>query len=96
MQVVNPLGTPQAAGAELAASPQSLRGARLGVLWNGKPNADELLRAVAARLIEGQGMAGMLWLKKGDLASGPGFPSPQPLIDRLSSGTVAVLAASGD
>ena len=96
MEVVNPMGAGATATSELAPHPGALRGKTLGVLCNGKPNADKLLGALAQRFVQEHDMADVLWMDKVDLAKGPGDPCPEDLIDRLSSGTVAVLAASGD
>ena len=95
-KVVDPIGVvsgPEGSGATWTVD---LRGQVLGLLSNGKANASPLLEAVAARLDSRYGLAGIIRADKSHEASGPGLPAPPDIIDRLASGSVAVLTASGD
>jgi hypothetical protein len=92
---VSPLGHPRTAGFSVAARP-ALQGGVLGLLTNGKPNADRLLRNLGDTLAAGHGVRDVMWLDKTARADGPGFAAPGWMLELLSSGTVAVLTASGD
>jgi hypothetical protein len=51
VQVVDPSGSePHATGVEVAPRPTTLAGTRLGVLDNGKPNADHVVRSLGRHL----------------------------------------------
>lgn len=60
MEILNPI-PPVSPGtlSPLAPRPRDLRGARIGVLDNSKPNADALLGRVAELLVERAGAAGI-------------------------------------
>lgn len=73
-----------------------LNGQTLGLLCNGKAKASDLLEAVARRLGERFDLAGLIRADKSQEAAGPARPATPEIIDRLSSGAVAVLVASGD
>src|SRR4051794_15426421 len=96
MQVIDPTGVlpvPVEAGAQWH---QDVRGKTVGVLWNGKPNADNLFRVIERRLKESFGIAGTIWVDKLTDAHGPALPATEAMFDKLSSGAVAVLTGSGD
>jgi hypothetical protein len=95
-KVVNPIGEVVAEEATDATWRVNLAGARLGVLCNGKARSAELLAAVARRCVDRFGVADVVWANKSIEAEGPGRPAPPEILDRMSSGVVAVLAASGD
>jgi hypothetical protein len=92
---VSPLGHPRTAGFALAARP-ALAGNVVGLLTNGKPNADKLLRNLGDALAATHGVGDVMWLDKTASADGPGFAAPDWMLELLSSGAVAVLTASGD
>ena len=73
-----------------------LRGKTLGVLWNGKPNADNMFRILSKRLQDTYGVADIMWINKSEVAEGPGRPATDEILDQLAAGTVAVLTGSGD
>lgn len=95
-KVVNPIGEVIAEEASDAVWRVDLRGQRLGILCNGKARSAELLAAVAERMVARYDLAGVVWANKTLEAEGPGRPAPPEILERLSSGVVAVLAASGD
>lgn len=96
MQVLDPVGSSPVTSTGDGAWRVDLRGQTLGVLWNGKPNADNLFRILARRLTETYGVAEVKWADKGSEARGPAFPADEDMLDRLSSGAIAVLTGSGD
>jgi hypothetical protein len=96
MKVVDPTGVvPVLAEAEGSWS-LDMRGKTLGVLWNGKPNADNLFRVMERRLTEQFGVADTIWVDKLAMARGPALPASEEMFDKLSSGAIAVLSGSGD
>lgn len=94
IRVVDPTRPTLDARGALAPRQAKLRGT-IGLLSNGKPNATMLLQALEERLRD-YGVTEFLWLDKSRNALGPSQASPEWMIQRLTSGTVAVLAASGD
>lgn len=96
MHVLDPIGQgPEIADGE-SNRPMDVRGKKLGVLWNGKPNADNLLRLLSQKLSDRWSMAAVLWEDKVASAGGPAYPATEEIYTRLSSGAVAVLTGSGD
>lgn len=95
-KVVNPIGEVVGEAASEATWTLDLTGKTIGFLSNGKANSAELLQAVERRMRAKYDLAGVAWANKSIEAEGPGRPAPGFIIDRLSSGVVAVLAASGD
>ena len=97
MQVVDPTGVASAPGNVSVRDWQlDLQGQTVGVLWNGKPNADNLFREVERRLRREFGVKEVIWANKAVEAAGPSLPATEAIYNRLSSGAVAVLAGSGD
>jgi hypothetical protein len=97
MKVVSPIGQAGSGRFPPADRPASLDGAVLGLLSNGKPNAANLLDEIVAQLSERFRLAQPVRIDKThDGASGPAHGAKDWMIERLSSGTVAVLTASGD
>jgi hypothetical protein len=91
MNVLNPI--PSSVGGAvtpLAPRPRDLRGLRLGVLDNSKPNADQLLDRVAELLAQRTG-AGPIqrWTK-------PGSSVPAADHDALAAGADVFLTGSAD
>lgn len=96
MKVLSPIGQIGSGRFPAAQRPASLDGAVLGLLSNGKPNADNLLDEIVAQLSERYRLAEPMRLDKTDGAAGPAYGATDWMLERLSSGTVAVLTASGD
>jgi hypothetical protein len=97
VQVLSPIGKLGSAQFRPARRPSTLDGVHVGLFSNGKPNADRLLRAIAARIGTRFALAGTVELNKTtDGGSGPSFPAPEWMLDRLAISTAVVLAASGD
>ncbi len=95
-KVVNPIGHIVAEEATEATWRVDLTGKTIGFLSNGKANSAELLQKVEALLRARYDLAGVVWANKSLEAEGPARPAPPKIISRLSSGVIAVLAASGD
>jgi hypothetical protein len=74
----------------LAPRPDDLRGKRVGVLDNSKPNADALLGRVAELLVERAGAAEIVRWRK------PGASTPAADHDALAAGADVFLTGSAD
>lgn len=87
--VHDPRGRRVAATAELARRPASLRGLKLGVLDNGKEQADVLLGR-AAQLLAAEGA-------QPNLATKPSFSrvAPDDVIERLGQYDLAITGLGG-
>ena len=91
MDVLNP--TPSTAAraiTPLAPRPRDLRGKRVGILDNSKPNADALLGRVAELLVERAGAAGSERWRK------PGASKPAADHDAIAAGADVFLTGSAD
>lgn len=91
MDVLNPIpSATSGAIMPLAPRPRDLRGKRIGVLDNSKPNADALLDRVAALLVERAGAAGVERWRK------PGASKPAADHDAIAAGADVFLTGSAD
>ena len=90
MDVLNPLRSVSNSWKPLAPRPASLRGRRIGVLDNSKPNADALLGRLAELLVERHGAASISRWRK------PGSSRPARMIDEVARASDLVLTGSGD
>jgi hypothetical protein len=90
MKLVSPLAMSRGGAHALARRRPDLRGARVGVLDNSKPNADALLGRVAELLVE-RARAGpvRVWRK-------PGSSLPATVIDEVVAQSDVVLTGSAD
>ena len=95
IRVLDPIGARLTTSIPLARRPGISRGATFGIISNSKPNASNLLRAVSKLLQEEYGLVEGYFFQKEQIG-GWGHPIPDDWEDELSSGAVAVLAASGD
>ncbi len=77
------------------ARPDSVRGLRIGVLDNGKPNADVLLTTLAEELVRRYGALPGLVTTKGDGANAA-TPARPDVLDRLSKEVDVTLVGSAD
>jgi hypothetical protein len=97
MRVFDPIAPERDDREKLAPRPRLIPGARIGLLANGKPNADVLLEAVHARVAaEYPELGPPIVLNKGTEGLGPSNSASEAQFEVLSSGAIAVLAASGD
>jgi hypothetical protein len=93
MNVLNPLGARTSASATakpLAARPRSLRGLRIGVLDNSKPNAGVLLVRVAELIAERENAAEIVRWQK------PGASYPAAMMDDIVARADVLLTGSAD
>ena len=97
MQVFNPIAPERDDREKLAPRPVLVPGARIGLLANGKPNADVLLEAVHARVkAEFPELGPPIAINKGTEGLGPSNSASEAHFEVLTSGAIAMLAASGD
>jgi len=91
MNVLDPVPPASTASvAALAARPGDLRGLRIGLLDNSKPNADALLGRVAELLAQRAGAGAIRrWVK-------PGSSIPAADHDAIAAGADVVLTGSAD
>ena len=90
MKVWSPLAAGTTETRPLARRRGSMRGLRVGVLDNSKPNADVLLHRVAALLVERHGAASVrAWQK-------PGSSKPALMIEEIAGQVDVVLTGSAD
>jgi hypothetical protein len=90
MKVMTPLATAAPESRRLAPRPHSVRGLRVGVLDNSKPNADVLLQGVARLLVERHGAAHVRSWQK------PGSSRAATMLDEIASQVDVVLTGSAD
>ncbi len=86
---------PEAPAPAPAPARLDLRGATIGLLWNGKSNGDNLLRELDARLRTAFGVARIVWGDKASEASGAMWPAPEDLLARFTQ-VPAVITGPGD
>lgn len=92
MRVFSPIGRPRSAsGVSLTAIPD-LSGLTIGVLDNTKPNARQIMEAIARHLIDERGAAEVIIERKRSAAE----PASPEIIRRLSGAAHLVFAGSGD
>lgn len=96
MKVVSPLGN---SDRTLFPSPPPLRtleGRKIGILSNGKLNANRLLLEVSGLLVERYLAQPGPNLDLTEEAQGPGFPAPGNLLERLTGASTLALVGVGD
>ena len=91
MKICSPAGSIGSASRRLADPLASLKGAKLGILANNKPNADALLEAAASRIADRTG-AELASYKTKNAA----LPAEAEIITELSKEVQAVLTGSAD
>ena len=90
LSLLSPLGTTAGDVKPLARRRGNLRGVRVGILDNSKPNAEVLLTRVAELLVERAGAGPVtLWRKLG-------ASRPATVIDEVVAGSDVVLTGSAD
>ena len=90
MDVLSPIVVGAVEIQQLARRRRDLRGCRIGILDNSKPNADVLLGRVAELLVERAGAGTVkVWQK-------PGSSRPASFIDEVAAGADVVLTGSAD
>src|SRR5437879_4600128 len=94
--VLDPVGTKPADHYPLATRQTTLADGVVGLLSNGKPNADQLLEALGRRLVADYGVKETLLFNKVKHGVLAGSPAPDVILNSLASKTIAVLTATGD
>jgi hypothetical protein len=90
MNVLCPVAVPRADVKPLAPRPRDLRGRRVGILDNSKPNADVLLSRLAELLVERAGAGPVrVWRK-------PGASRPATIIEEVAAASDVVLTGTAD
>ena len=89
--VLNPTSSTEAQPLRLARRLESLDGALVGVLDNGKVNADRIFRLVEAGLRERYGVREVIWRRKHNFSR----PAPPGLLAELRA-CDAVITGIGD
>ena len=95
MKILNPVGRVDKRAARGLAPRRDLKGGTIGLLSNGKPNAKMLLDLAFDKLQDRLGPLQSVHYEKHKLGSDSGSASPPWLIDKLASGTIAVITGSG-
>lgn len=92
VRLVSPTLGPSGPPKPLAPRPDSLDGAVLGLLDNGKTHGRAILARVADNLANRHAITGRIEVRKPSYS----FPAPADDIARLQTGATAVIAAIGD
>jgi len=92
IEIIAPEGVVRSGQENLAARVKTLKGAVLGILDNAKPNADELLDAIAARLVADHGIERVVRFSK----NVSGVPAAGESINSLAAECSVVITGSGD
>ena len=92
IEVLDPTVEPIPAHAIVAQRPTTLSGKTVGLLANGKRNAEELLEAVYEVLADSYEFAGAVIRNKGNASR----PCPAPIIEEMAEQCDVVITASGD
>jgi hypothetical protein len=92
LTILVPVNEVEPRRAQLARRPASLRGLRLAVLENGKPNSDRLLQALIADLETADGVKVTAFERKPAI----GKLAPAPMIDHLVSAADVIITGVGD
>ena len=90
MDVLSPVRSAPIPFRALAPRRSALRGCRVGILDNSKPNADTLLGRVAELLVERHGAASIARWQK------PGSSRPAAMIEEVVGAADVVLTGSAD
>jgi hypothetical protein len=92
IQVLDPTGTIKPRAAVQLTPVSALRGKRIAVLDNGKPNFQRLATLVAERLCAEEGMTGVGYFRK----ENPSVGAQQTLLDEIATKADLVLTGSAD
>ena len=89
--VLDPTGRAVPREFRRAPRPVDLNGKVLGLLWNGKPNGDVLLRRIQESLAGRFNLSGVIWRKK------PAVDVPaKEILRELAQGADFIINANGD
>ena len=92
LRLLDPTSAPRPVSFQPAPRPSTLDGKVVGLLNNGKPNADRLLARLHARLAERYRLAGVVHDGKPSTTR----PAPEAVIETLAGRADVVITAVGD
>ena len=92
MEILDPVAEAHPPSIAPAARGLDLRGKRLGLLDNSKPNARELLEALASSLAERYELARVVVRTKPTMS----VPATEPMLESLAAECDVVITGSGD
>jgi hypothetical protein len=92
LEILDPTAEPRPEAVLIAVRVADLEGNTLGLLDNGKPNADLFLARMEEGLAHRYGLDGVLRRQKPHVAG----PAPEVLIEELVAGCHSVINALGD
>ena len=92
LQVLDPTVAPISEDAVVARRPETLDGAVVGLLANGKLNSEELIQMVGEVLADRYEFKSVVSRNKGNASR----PCPQDIMDELADQCDVVITASGD
>ena len=92
LEVLSPTVEPVPVAAVIAERPEALDGTIIGLLANGKHNADELLEMVHEILADRFEFKGVVAMNKGNASR----PCPEDIMKALAEQCDLVITASGD
>ena len=92
LMVLDPTVAPLPAHADMAPRPESLDGMRIGLLANGKRNADRLLEQITALMAEHYQIKDVVARNKGNSSR----PCPDDMLQELLEQCDLVVTATGD
>lgn len=90
--LIDPTLAPAGAGRDLAARPESLDGAVLGLVNNGKTHGREILQRVAGNIAAKHRIGSTILVTKPDSS----FPAAPEDVEMLAADATAIIAAIGD
>ena len=92
IEVLDPTVEPISVDSALAPRPETLRGTSLGLLANGKRNADVLLEMVQDILADRYRFSAVVTRNKGNSSR----PCPQDIMEEMAERCDVVITAAGD
>lgn len=91
--ILDPSSAPATSTAWAPRSDRTLQGARIGVIWNGRPNGDHLLKEILAEIAKDYGTELAILEKKPKI----GNTAPEAMLQSVAAAPVDyVLAGVGD
>ena len=92
LTLLDPRAEPRPQAAARAPRPLDLRGKRVGLLANGKPNAEEFLAEIGTLLRERHGVGELITARKPNASR----IAPTETLERLAAQCDVVVTATGD
>ena len=92
LMIVNPSAGPATGKVRLASRPETLDGAVVGAIWNGRPHGDNIMRAVIELLQDRYKIKGVVFRRKPFL----GNMAPPEIYDELTGECDVAICGVGD